>query len=95
MSSVCIDLAKILKWGRIPVINFYFSFTFFKVFLFILTKFLVQAYILSMAVKSLMYYFSIKSDLEKNSKMYADMFNLYYRGIYEDPQELTYYQATL
>ena len=95
ISSVCIDLAKILKWGDKPIINTYLSFTFLKIFLFILTKFLVQSYALSMAIKSLMYNVAIQVDFEDDSDLFKDMFNIYYRGINDGPQLLTFNQATL
>ena len=97
ISSVCIDLAKILKWGYKPVITTYISFTFFKIFLFILTKFVVQSYVLSMAVKSLMYQFTILPSLvsDKDSDELNGLLQLYYRGIYKSPQLITFNQATL
>ena len=95
ISSVCIDLAKILKWGDKPIINTYLSFTFLKIFLFILTKFLVQSYALSMAIKSLMYNVAIQVDFEDYSDLFKDMFNIYFRGINDGPQLFTFNQATL
>jgi hypothetical protein len=95
ISSVCMDLAKILKWGDKPIIKSYFSLTFLKIFLFILTKFLVQSYVLSIAIKSLMYYVAMQADQKHNNDLYNNIFNLYYRGIDEDPQLLTFNQATL
>ena len=95
ISSDCIDLAKILKWGDKPIIKSYFSLTFIKIFLFILTKFLVQSYVLSIAIKSLMYYVAIQADHKHNHDLYNDIFNLYYRGIYDAAQLLTFNQATL
>ena len=94
ISSVCIDLAKILKWGYKPVITTYISFTFFKIFLFILTKFVVQSYVLSMAVKSLMYQFTILPFVVSD-KDSDELLQLYYRGIYKSPQLITFNQATL
>ena len=93
--SLCIDLAKILKWGDKPIIDIYLSFTFLKIFLFILTKFLVQSYALSMAIKSLMYNVAIQVDFEDYSDLFKDMFNIYFRGINDGPQLLTFNQATL
>ena len=71
ISSVCISLTRwvdlavrkiigriyrILAWGRHPIIDSLHSLTFFKMVLLILTKVLIQAYLLSMAIKSLMFY---------------------------------------
>ena len=95
VTSVCIDLAKILKWDEKLVITTYLSFTFFKIFLFILTKCLVQSYFLSMAVKSLMFHFAILVDSDENSDLFNDVIELYYRGIYKAPALMTFTQATL
>ena len=95
ISSVCIDLAKILKWGEDPIITTYASFTFCKIFLFILSKFLVQSYVLSMAIKSMMFYFALTIDYEENSDIWNELLQFYYRGIYNTPQLLTFNQATL
>ena len=54
--SVCFSCTMVLKWGANPVIQSVNSFKFVKILFFILTKFLVQAYISSMALKSLMAY---------------------------------------
>ena len=96
VSSVCIDLAKILKWGDNPIITTYASFTFCKIFLFILTKFLVQSYILYMAIKNMMFYFALSVvDNEENSDFFIELLQIYYRGIYNPPRLLTLNQATL
>ena len=95
ISSVCIDLAKILKWGEDPIITTYASFTFCKIFLFILSKFLVQSYVLSMAIKSMMFYFALTVDNEENSDIFNELLQFYYRGIYNPPQLLTFNHATL
>ena len=95
ISSVCIDLAKILKWGKKPIITSYFTFTFLNVFLFILTKFLVQSYILSMSIKSLMYHWAIVTDATYAGEMYLDLLNHHYRSLLEGPELLTFNQATL
>jgi hypothetical protein len=55
----------------------------------------VQSYVLSMAVKSLMYHFTILADSDKNSDLFNDLLQLYYRGIYKTPELLTFNQATL
>ena len=95
VSSVCIDLAKILKWGEKPIIGTYLSFTFLKIFFFILTKFLMQSYALSMAIKSIMFNVAILVDDDEYSELSKDLFQRYYRGIDKDPQLLTFDQATL
>ena len=95
VSSVCMDLAKILKWGNNPIITSYVSFSFCKIFLFILTKFLVQSYVLSMSIKSMMFYSALTFDSEENSDIFNDLLQYYYRGVYNKPQVLTFDQATL
>ena len=55
--SVGVSFARILTKGRNPVIKNIVSFKFFKVILMVISKLLVQSYILSMAVKSIMFKF--------------------------------------
>ena len=57
--SVGVSFARILTKGKNPIITL-LSFKFLKVILMLILKFLVQSYILSMAVKSLMYKFVSK-----------------------------------
>ena len=96
--SVCTSFARVLKWGRKPVIQSLVSFNFLKIILLIITRFLIQSYFLSMAVKSLMYYYVIRIEyfIQNDSKSYQ-LFNIYYRGIegYIHPEILTFKQATL
>ena len=58
--SVGVSFARILTKGKNPVIKNIVSFKFFKVILMLISKLLVQSYILSMAVKSLMFKFVSK-----------------------------------
>ena len=84
-SSVGISFARILKWGKSPVIETFVSFKFLKIILIIVTRFLVQSYILAMAVKSLMFKFVSRNEYFKpghqSTKLYEDLGNLYYRGL--------------
>ena len=93
--SVCIDLSKILKWGTNPVIRTYWSFIFLKVVFFILTKFLVFAYVISMAMKSLMFYFAITTAANGSKNLFHEVLQLYYRGLNNGPELLTFNQATV
>ena len=79
VASVCMSFTAILKGGRRPIIHSYSSVFFFKTFLFILSKFMVQAYVLSIAIKSLMYYVAHRDVLR--SGLLGDIFNIYFRGI--------------
>ena len=88
VASVCLSFTAILKGGRKPIIKSYRSFLFLKLFLFILTKLMVQAYILSIAIKSLMFYVANK-DLLANG---GDIFDLYFRGIC---REIYRYESTI
>ena len=58
--SVGVSFARILTKGENPAIQNIVSFKFFKVILMLISKLLVQCYILSMAVKSIMYKFLSK-----------------------------------
>ena len=77
--SVCMSIAAILKGGRSPIITNYRSIFFLKFFLFVVSKLVVQAYIVSIAVKSLMYYVANRGPLY--SGLLGEIFNLYFRGI--------------
>ena len=69
VSSVGVSFARILTKGKNPVIKNIISFKFFKVILMLISKLLVQSYILSMAVKSMMFKFVSKGSLAyKNYK---------------------------
>ena len=83
-SLVGISCARILKYGDPPVIDTFVSFKFLKIILLIVTRFLVQSYVLAMAVKSLMYWFVSHNQFFKpgqSSQMYKQIENLYYRGL--------------
>jgi hypothetical protein len=61
-----------------------FSFKFLKIILLIVTRFLIQSYILSWAVKSLMFQFVSRYEYFKpgqSDKLYREISNLYYRGL--------------
>jgi hypothetical protein len=83
-SSLCLSCSRILKWGRTPVIQTFFSFKFLKIILLIVTRFLIQSYILAWAVKSLMYQFVSRYEYLKPGQsdiLYKEIVNLYYRGL--------------
>ena len=81
--SVCFSCTMLLKWGASPVIQSVLSFKFVKILFFILTKFLVQAYILSMALKSLMFYEVFIYHADTNSLEFK-VFNSNFHGICND-----------
>ena len=78
--SVCFSCTTMLKWGESPVIETFYSFRFIKILSFILTKFLVQAYFLSMALRSLMFY-EVFLKGEDSTSFYYQVFNRNYNGI--------------
>ena len=109
-SSVGISCARILKCGEYPVIVTFVSFRFLKILLLLVSRFLVQSYVLAMAVKSLMYWFVSHYQYFKpgqSGQFYLEIENLYYRGICwpsksistfcynTGPEILTFQQATL
>ena len=58
-----LELAKILTWGKNPIVSRLKSFTFLKIFVFILTKLYINVYILSVIVKSLMFQLVFKDHM--------------------------------
>ena len=58
-----LELAKILTWGTNPIVSRLKSFTFLKIFVFILTKLYINVYILSVIVKSLMFQLVFKDHM--------------------------------
>ena len=58
-----LELGKILTWGKNPIVSRLKSFTFLKIFVFILTKLYFNVYILSVIVKSVMFHVAIKDHL--------------------------------
>ena len=58
-----LELAKILTWGKNPIVSRLISFTFLKIFVFILTKLYINVYILSVIVKSLMFQLVFKDHM--------------------------------
>ena len=79
--------------GEHPVVKNILSFKFLKIALFILSKVVIQAYALGMAVKSLMYYFVFLDD--DDSELFESVQDLYYRGILKESALVTFTQATL
>ena len=74
------SFAKVLKWGKKPVIKNYVSLKFVKITLLLVTRFLMQGYILSAAIKSLMFqYIFLKVFGQWN--MMRQVLNVYYRGL--------------
>ena len=83
-TTVGISCARILKRGESPVIETYVSCRFMKIILLIVTRFLVQSYVLAIAVKSLMYGFVSHYQYFKpgqSARLYSEVENLYYRGL--------------
>ena len=79
IASVCMSFAAILQSEKMSKIKTFKSSFFLQIFLFIFTKFAVQAYILSIAIKSLMFYV-VFHDIHDG----GEIFNLYYREICRD-----------
>ena len=73
--SVGVSFARILTKGKNPVIKNIVSFKFFKVILMLIFKLLIQSYILSMAVKSMMFKFVSKGrKVYKKHKRFLPIF---------------------
>ena len=70
--SVGVSFARLLTKGKNPVIKRVFSFKFLKVIVMLILKFMVQSYVLAMAVKSLMYKFvsKVKNSFKSAHKYY-------------------------
>ena len=79
------SFAKVLKWGKNPVIKNYVSLKFVKMTLLLITRFFIQGIILSAAVKSLMFQYIILKVIGQ-SNMLRQVFNVYYRGLCIKPE---------
>lgn len=83
--SVGISFARLLAQGSKPVIKKIVSWQFFKILLMILSKFIMQSYMLSMAIKSLMFKFVSKFQFSDNpsfdTEEYRELEEIYYRGL--------------
>ena len=78
--SVSFSCTAMLKWGDRSVIQRLYSLKFIKILLFIWTKFVVQAYFLSIALKNLML-FEVFLPNEDTSSFSFQVFNYNYYGI--------------
>ena len=72
-------LPRILAWGENPIITRFVSTNAIKNFLFIFSKLLIQAYALSMSIKSFMYFFAFYD--KNDSDLFKSAFEIYYRGL--------------
>ena len=79
--------------GEHPVVKNILSFKFLKIALFILSKVIIQAYALGMAVRSLMYYFVLLD--ENDSELFERVLDLYYCGIFKESAFVTFTQGTI
>ena len=71
-----------LTRGKKPVIQNHYSLQFIKALVYVFTKVLLHAYLSSMAIRSLTYYW-VSFD-SSNSDLYNEVLNLYYRGINDE-----------
>ena len=76
-----------------------FSLTFVKIITMTATKFLIQSYIVSIAIKSLMYKFVSKFQYfppnTEDNELFRDLEEHYYRGLTNVREVLTFTEATL
>ena len=79
---------SVLAWGNHPIITKFASWRFLKIIIWTFTKLLLQAYVLAIVVRSMMFYFSSPLNTDE------DIQNLYYRGILSNPEKFTFLQAT-
>ena len=87
-TSVSISLAQVLKCGKTLVIKHFFCLKFFKIIILMITRFIVQSYILSMAIKSLMFFVVFTNIFEKEyqNEEFRQLFDVYYRGLCNPPR---------
>ena len=85
VTSLGISFARLLTQGHKPVIKSILSFQFLKVLMMLIFKFIIQSYILSMAVMSLMYKFVSKFQYFQNPEFdtedYQKLEDKYWRGL--------------
>ena len=85
VTSLGISFARLLTQGHKPVIKSILSFQFLKVLMMLIFKFIIQSYILSMAVMSLMYKFVSKFQYFQNPEFdtedYRKLEDKYWRGL--------------
>ena len=75
------------------MIKHFLSFRFLKAVVFILTKVMVQAYTMGMAVKSLAYFVAVFDHGEES--FFNEVVNIWYRGLRFRSEVITLTQATL
>ena len=76
-ASISISFARILTFGGQPMVTSLLSANFLKTVLFLLTKFLVLAYLLSMSIRSMMMYYVFGSENE----LFTNILEYNYRGL--------------
>ena len=76
-ASISISFARILTFGGQPMVTSLLSANFLKIVLFLLTKFLVLAYLLSMSIRSMMMYYVLGSENE----LFTSILEYNYRGL--------------
>ena len=76
-ASISISFARILTFGGQPMVTSLLSANFLKTVLFLLTKFLVLAYLLSMSIRSMMMYYVFGSENE----LFTSVLEYNYRGL--------------
>ena len=101
--SICISFTKMLHMGHEPAITSVFTVRAAIIFLFLVTKFLLLAYIHSLAITSMMLG-TVGSTLADNNAAHKELFDIFYRGLCppsKDPSAFcgenppfTFYSAT-
>ena len=101
--SICISFTKMLRMGHEPVLTSIFTTRAGIVFLFLVTKFLLLAYLHSLAITSMMLG-SVGSNIADNDPAHMELFDMFYRGLCPPPKDpmafcgenppLTLYSAT-
>ena len=77
------SFARVLKWGRNPVITTFLSIRFFKIILLIVTRFCILAITLRTAVRSLMFQYVISGMMEEGpgKELFFEVMSFSYRGL--------------
>ena len=76
--SVGVSFARILTKGKNPILKNIISLKFFKLFLMLILKLLVQSYFLSMALNSIMYNFvsKVRTHIQYFKRLYFSTFSM-------------------
>ena len=84
--SICISFTKMLRMGHEPVLTSIFTTRAGIVFLFLVTKFLLLAYLHSLAITSMMMGL-VGSIIADNDPAHIELFDMFHRGLCPPPKD--------